>query len=266
MPPRSELVGKAFSFRKYTPGYVRHSPPTEKQRVDRKNGGMRLLLIEDSRDLAANVADYLEAAGALVDYAPDGVTGLHLAATGRYDAVVLDVALPGLDGVSVCERLRGAAENPVPVIMLTARDTEQERLAGFAAGADDYITKPFSLPELHARLKAVIRRSQGPIYCGLRVGDLSFDPATLVARRGNRRLHLTPSGTRLLEKLMRAAPAVVSRADLEHLLWGDNPPDSDATLRGHIHALRAEIDRGEAEHLLHTHHGLGYRLAVGDGD
>jgi len=227
---------------------------------------MRILLIEDSRDLAANVVDYLEGTGTVVDYAANGLNGLHLVAINRYDAIVLDLSLPGLDGLDLLRRLRNEAADGTPVLILTARDTERDRLIGFELGADDYVTKPFSLPELHARLKAIVRRSHGQQGSVLRVGDLTFEPRTLMARRGHRRLQLTPSGARLLEKLMRASPALVLRTDLEHLLWGDDPPDSEAALRGHIHALRNEIDRGEKVRLLHTIHGTGYRLADDNAD
>ncbi len=225
---------------------------------------MHLLLVEDHHDLAANIGEYLEGQGHAVDYAADGLSGLHLAAVNTYDALILDLNLPGLDGLSLCKRLRQDARSAVPVLMLTARDTERDTLIGFEAGADDYLTKPFSLAELHARLKALTRRASGAREL-LQVADLSFDPRTLVARRGSRRLDLTPTGLKLLETLMRAAPAVVSRRDVERAIWGDDPPDSDAALRGHIHALRAEVDRAERTRLLHTVHGVGYRLALEEG-
>lgn len=224
---------------------------------------MRILLIEDNNDLAANVGEYLEQRGHAVDYAADGLTGLHLAAVNPFDALVLDVSLPGLDGLTLCRKLRQEARNPVPVLMLTARDTERDTLAGFGAGADDYLTKPFSLAELEARLKALTRRG-APAGDRLRVADLSFDLRTLVVRRGERRLDLTPAGLKLLEALMRVAPAVLARHDAERALWGEDPPDSDAALRGHIHALRAEIDPPRARRLLLTVHGIGYRLALDD--
>ena len=224
---------------------------------------MRTLLIEDHADLAANIGEYLEQRGHVVDYAGDGLSGLHLAAVNAYDALVLDVNLPGLDGLSLCRKLRAEARSPVPVLMLTARDTERDTLSGFEAGADDYLTKPFSLPELEARLKALTRRATLPTDV-LRVADLSFDLRTLIVRRGSRRLDLTPAGLKLLEALMRAAPAVVSRQGAERALWGDDPPDSDAALRGHVHALRAEVDPASAPKLLHTVHGIGYRLALDD--
>lgn len=231
----------------------------------RVEDGMKILLIEDSRDLAANVADYLDRLGCVTDHAANGLNGLHLAVTGRYDAIVLDLNLPGMGGLDLLARLRQKALNPTPVLILTARDTEQDRLRGFDCGADDYVTKPFSLAELHARLRAIVRRHQGQAVSVLRVGEIEYDPRSMVARRAGRQLQVTPSGARILEKLMRAAPALVSRADLEHLLWGEHPPDSDAALRGHIHALRSELDRGETRRLLHTVHGIGYRLATDDG-
>jgi DNA-binding response OmpR family regulator len=225
---------------------------------------MRVLIVEDNRDLAANIGEYLEDRAETVDYATDGLTGLHLAATQSYDAIVLDLGLPALDGISLCKRLRLDAQSPVPVLMLTARDTERDKLSGFDVGADDYLTKPFSLPEMHARLKALVRRGCGARHRVLRIADLEFDTHTLIARRGGRRVELTPSGIKLLETLMRASPGVVVRRDVEYALWGDDPPESEAALRGHIHALRAALDQGEPAKLLHTVHGMGYRLAADD--
>lgn len=244
------------------PANARPQPPARPGKVA---DTMKILLIEDSRDLAANILDFLERLGCVTDYAANGPSGLHLAVTERYDAIVLDLNLPGMSGMELLQRLRQRALNPTPVLILTARDTEQDRLRGFDCGADDYVTKPFSLPELHARLKALIRRNQGQVVLTLRVGDLEYDPRSMVARRAGRCLQITPTGARILEKLMRAAPAVVSRADLEHLLWGAHPPDSDATLRGHIHALRNELDQGATHRLLQTVHGIGYRLVAADG-
>ena len=224
---------------------------------------MYVLIIEDSPDLAANIGEYLEDRGHIVDYAGDGISGYHLATTNHYDAVILDLYLPGMDGLTVCQRLRESARSAVPVLMLTARDQERDKLAGFEAGADDYLTKPFSLAELAARLTALIRRSQGLKPAKLKVNNLEFDCQTLHATRGKRRLELTPTGLKLLEHFMRVHPAVVTRSDMERLLWGDNPPDNDATLRAHIHALRSAIDNEEPVKLLHTVHGIGYRLEDG---
>lgn len=238
--------------------------PSEAPRL-RVVDSMKLLLIEDSRDLAANIVDYMEKMGCVVDFAPNGLAGLHLAVTERYDAILLDLNLPGINGRDLLQRLRQDARDVTPVLILTACDTERDRLKGFESGADDYLTKPFSLPELHARLKAIMRRVHGHGSTTLHVGNLEFDPRSMQARRGTRRLQVTPTGARILEKLMRASPALVTRSDLERVIWGDHPPDSEAALRGHIHALRSEVDRGEQSLLLHTIHGVGYRLAANDG-
>ncbi|MDQ2695400.1 MAG: response regulator transcription factor [Pseudomonadota bacterium] len=224
---------------------------------------MRILLVEDNRDLAATVADHLEVHGHAIDAAADGITGLHLAAVNDYHVIVLDLMLPGLDGVSVCRRLREAGRD-TPVLMLTARDTLADKLAGFASGADDYLVKPFSLQELLARLTALGRRGSGGGGCRrLRVADLEFDQGTLEVRRGGRGLELTPVGLKLLALLMRESPRVVTRRRIEEALWGDQPPQSDA-LRAHVHALRSAIDKPFAVPLLHTVHGIGYRLAAPD--
>lgn len=226
---------------------------------------MQLLVIEDNRDLAANIREYLEARNHRVDYAADGAAGLELAAGNRYDAIVLDLGLPGLDGIEICKRLREEHRRAVPVLMLTARDTLRDKLAGFSAGADDYLVKPFALAELDARIQALARRAAGGSDV-LEVADLSFDTRTLVVTRAGRTLALTASELRLLEQLMRASPAVVSRRDAGRTLWGDEPPESDAAMRGHIHGLRQAIDRDFSPPLLHTVHGIGYRLAPPDAD
>lgn len=224
---------------------------------------MHILLVEDNRDLAANVGEFLESRGHVVDYAADGLTGLHLAATNRYDALVLDLGLPGIDGLALCKRLREDARSNVPVLMLTAKDTERDKLTGFEVGTDDYLVKPFSLAELHARLKALARRA-GSRAEVLQVADLRFDVRTLIVRRGGQRVNLTPVGLKLLERLMRVSPGVLSRQDAERAIWGDDPPDSDAALRGHIHSLRQALDQGFEPRLLHTLHGVGYRLTPDD--
>jgi DNA-binding response OmpR family regulator len=223
-----------------------------------------VLLVEDDHDLAANVQDYLERHDWRVDYAPNGALALHRLLTARHSAVILDLRLPGLGGLELCRRLRREAAAALPVLMLTAADTLPERLAGFEAGADDYLVKPFELPELVARLRALVRRAQpqlAPDAAGglRRVEDLELDPARREVRRAGRPLALTNMGFALLELLMRRAPAVVTRDELEHHLWGDEPPGSDA-LRTHIAALRAAVDRPPGGPLLHTHRGIGYQL------
>ncbi|HYQ39874.1 MAG TPA: response regulator transcription factor [Pseudomonas sp.] len=221
---------------------------------------MRILLVEDNRDILANLADYLTLKGYTVDCAQDGLSGLHLATAGHYDLIVLDVMLPGLDGYTLCRRLREEARSNIPVIMLTARDQLDDRLQGFKSGADDYLVKPFALSELAARIEAVLRRSQGSSQRVLQVADLSYDLDTLEVSRGGRRLKLNPLGLKLLALLMQKSPHVLRREALEEALWGDDCPDSDS-LRSHIHQLRQVIDKPFPQPLLHTVHGLGYRLA-----
>jgi len=225
---------------------------------------MRLLLIEDNQNLVANLFDYLEPRGHVVDAAPDGRTGLHLASTQTYDVIILDWMLPRLDGPGVLAALRNESGSDVPVIMLTARDELPDKIAGFRAGADDYLTKPFALPELEVRLEALVARAQGRGRTRvLEVADLRFDLATLEVTRGGRLLHLYPACRRLLQELMQASPAAVTRERLEHVLWGDEPPDGDM-LRSHIYELRRSVDSGFSLKLIHTLPRVGYRLAALD--
>lgn len=221
---------------------------------------MRILVIEDNRDILANVLDYLELKGFVVDCAQDGLSGLHLAATEHYDLIVLDIMLPGIDGYQVCKRLRDDAGRDTPIIMLTARDALNDRLQGLGAGADDYLIKPFALSELVARIEAILRRSQGSRKHQLQVGDLQYDLDTLQAIRAGQPLRLNPIGHKLLTILMQKSPAVVRREQLEEALWRDDVPDSDS-LRSHIHQLRQVLDKPFGTPLLHTVHGVGFRLA-----
>jgi len=220
---------------------------------------VRILLVEDNRDILANLTDYLELKGYTVDCAQDGMTGMHLAATESYDLAVLDVMMPGIDGFTLCQRLREARNN-LPVIMLTARDTLNDRLQGFSAGADDYLVKPFELSELAARIEAVLRRTRGASRL-LTVADLVYDLDSLEVKRADKSIKLNPMSLKLLEVLMQRSPSVVRREQLEEAVWGDNCPDSDS-LRSHIHQLRQLIDKPFETHLLHTVHGIGFRLAL----
>ncbi len=224
---------------------------------------MRILIIEDNRDIAANLGDFLSDRGHEVDYAYDGVTGLHLAIVNEFDSIVLDLALPGMDGLEVCRKLREEVRKETPVLMLTARDQLDDKLAGFKSGADDYLVKPFELKEVDARLDVLARRGQRIKPRELKVADLEFNLETLTVRRQGRKIDLNPIGLRLLEKLMTASPAVVTRRDLEHHVWGEELPDSDS-LRVHIHTLRTAIDKPFDQPLIQTRHGIGYSLVAPD--
>lgn len=220
---------------------------------------MRVLVIEDHADIAANIVDYLTLRGHAVDHAANGPGGLHLAVSEEFDAIVLDVMLPGMSGLAVCQRIRESTAAAVPILMLTANDTLDDTLAGFAAGTDDYLTKPFSLEELEVRLRALtLRRRVAPQR--LQVGDLVLDLGTRQVQRAGAPIVLNRMGMALLTELMQASPNVVSRSKLLDALWGDQPPGSDV-LRSHIYALRSAIDKPFATPLLHTVHGTGWRLA-----
>lgn len=224
---------------------------------------LRVLVVEDNADLAAMLGDYLQSRGHRVDFAGDGATGLRLALGQAYDAIVLDRALPRLDGITVCRQLRERG-GATPVLMLTARDTTPDKISGLEAGADDYLIKPFELAEVEARLQALHRRASGRLAHGiLRVADLEYDPTSFEARRGGRPLLLNPTTRKLLELLMRQTARIVSREELEYLIWGDEPPDADV-LRAHMHKLRDAVDRDFERKLLHTFRGAGYRLAALD--
>lgn len=224
---------------------------------------MRVLIIEDNRPLAGNLVDHLESHGHIADTALDGITGLHLAVTGDYDAIVLDLGLPGLDGTEVCHRLRHEGLD-TPVLMLTARGELEQRIEGLELGADDYLVKPVSLKELEARIRAQVRRAQGGLkHARLQVGDLVLDERTMQVSRGGQAVTLARLDFQLLRILMRESPAVVTRSRLEREIWGDEPPETDA-LRAHIHVLRRAIDPPGSAPLLRTVHGTGYRLVCDD--
>ena len=222
---------------------------------------LRVLVVDDNRDICQNIGDYLGLLGHVLDFAYNGPNALHLALAGEYDVIVLDLTLPGMDGLDVCRELRARGKSEVPVLMLTARDTLPDKLDGFGAGTDDYLVKPFAMQELLARLRALHDRRKGRRAQQLVVGDLTLDKGTREVSRGGRRVALNPVGFAILKRMMEASPTVVTRAELETLLWGDESPESDA-LRSHLYQLRRAIETPRGERVLHTVHGVGYRLAV----
>lgn len=226
-------------------------------------GNATVLLVEDHDDLAASIGDYLESLGFAMDFAADGAIALNLLEENPYDIIVLDLMLPKIDGIRVCERLRERGDG-TPILMLTARDQLDDKVAGFDAGADDYLVKPFEMEELAVRLRALIRRARGEMSDGaMRVGDLVFDPRTMRVERDGQRVNLSPTSVRILKVLMRESPRLVSREQLENELWGDLLPDSD-TLRSHMYNLRKGIDRPFESKLLHTVQGMGFKIATPD--
>jgi len=224
---------------------------------------MYILVIEDNPDLVANLYDFLEPRGYVVDAAYDARSGLRFAHENDYDAIILDLMLPDVDGLEVCSRLCDSGGD-TPVLMLTARDTLDDKLEGFASGADDYLVKPFAMQELDARLKALVRRAHGEQSREvLRVADLVFDPATLHVERGGKTISLPPIPLKILALLIRQSPRVVPRREIERRIWGNVRPDSDA-LRAHMSVLRAAMDRPFEKQLLRTVHGIGYQLVAPD--
>ncbi len=219
-----------------------------------------VLIVEDHKELAETIGENLQFAGFEVDYAMDGVTGLHLAVTNRYDALVLDIMLPGMDGFQLCEKLRQDAHSDVPVLMLTARDSQQDKLQGFRKGSDDYLVKPFDPEELIARLQSLIRRYRGELDNRLLVvGDLEFDQDALRVTREGELLKVSPTGMEILKVLMKKPGIVISKEALSEALWGEGAPDSDA-LRSHLYLLRKAIDKPFETALLHTVPGMGVKL------
>jgi len=220
-----------------------------------------ILLVEDSPDLASNIIDYLEALGHRLHYAADGEAGLREALVRPVDIVLLDLALPNRGGLSVCSEIRRRADRRIPILMLTARDTLDDKLAGFAHGADDYLVKPFSLAELAARVAALALRPQlGQPHC-FSVGPLTIDRQARTATRDGQLLRLTPLLWELLLLLAEAWPNPVSRDEATLRLWGDDPPSSDS-LRAHLHLLRQVVDKPFDGPIIETVHSVGFRLKV----
>lgn len=221
---------------------------------------MRILVVEDNRDLQANIARFLEPDFTL-DFASTGPEGLALALAHPYDVVVLDLTLPGMDGLQVCRHFRQAAPRLVPVLMLTARDTLDDKEQGFAAGADDYLVKPFSLRELRWRLEALARRPVPPSGRTLSLGSLLLEPESGWARRGERQVRLSRTEARVLQLLMEAAPQPVPAATLADRLWGDEPREGSA-LRTHVYGLRKALGELGLEQLVVNRRHEGYALDV----
>lgn len=220
---------------------------------------MRLLLVEDDPRMAATAAEYLRRAGLAVDVAPDGATALRDAALAAYDAVVLDLGLPDLDGLEVCRRLRSAGRGP-RILMATARDAVEDRIAGLDTGADDYIVKPYALGELVARLRALMRRPAESLPEVLQVGDLALDTASRTARRGPRAIPLTTKEFAVLEVLMRHPGSVLTRERISAHAWDENYDPFSNVIDVYVGRLRRKIDQAGEVPLLETVRGAGYRL------
>jgi two-component system response regulator MprA len=222
-----------------------------------------ILVVEDEPAMADLLRQGLEEANHTVTVARDGAEGLHAARTSQFDAIVLDVMLPQVDGVELTRRLR-TANRQTPILMLTARDAAADIVKGLDAGADDYLTKPFSWKVLLARLRAISRRAARPAVSTLQVDDLLLDPASSQVRRGGTLVNLTATEFRILEFLMRRAGRVVSRSAMMDAIWGFEEEIESNTVDAFIKLLRDKIDRGRERKLIHTVRGFGYVIREGE--
>ena len=220
---------------------------------------LSILVIEDQDSIGRNIAQFLEPRGYVLDFASHGARGLQLALENYYDLIVLDLTLPGMDGIEVCRAIRARADRHIPILMLTARDGLQDKVTGFEVGADDYLTKPFALEELHVRCLALSRRHQLQQTHLLTIGTLSIDRHTHSVSCKGRPIPLNKVGYRLLLALAEACPRVVTRSELSQRIWGDEPTESDA-LRSHIYQLRKALQKDGANTLIKTVHGVGFAL------
>lgn len=223
---------------------------------------MRILLVEDDESLASGLKLALGRACYTVEHVGDGVAAVAALEHNAFDLAILDLGLPRLDGIDVLARVRRAG-NAVPVLVLSARDAVRDRIVALDLGADDYLIKPFALQEVEVRLNALSRRGKGVQTRVLETGDLEYNLDTLEVRRQGKLLQLNPTALKILQALMEASPAVVTRQELETRVWGEELPDSDS-LRVHIHGLRAVVDKPFEVPMIQTRHGIGYRIAAPD--
>ncbi|MGK0370548.1 MAG: DNA-binding response OmpR family regulator [Glaciecola sp.] len=220
-----------------------------------------ILVVEDQQSIAQNIANYMEDKGHVLDFADRGDRGLELALTNHYDLVILDLNLPVMDGLEVCKQLREQARHHVPIIMLTARDSIDDKISGFTIGADDYLSKPFSLEELEVRCLALSRRHLLQTNDTLTFDQLIIDRKRQQVSRCGKTLELHSMGYRIVTALAEAYPQVLSRSKLSQKLWGDEPTESDA-LRSHIYQLRNILDKTFDYPMIKTIHGIGFVLNV----
>jgi len=224
---------------------------------------MRILLVEDETKVAALVKQALEEEDHTVEVAGDGNTGLAIALEQEFDLVVLDWLLPGLDGVGVCSGMRSAGL-ATPILMLTARDAVEHRIEGLDSGADDYLTKPFALGELLARVRALLRRSVQPASLVLTIGDLTLDPSARRVKRGDRDVELSAREYALLNYLMHNPRKTLTRSMIAERVWGYDFDSGTNVVDVYINYLRNKIDRGHTRKMIHTIRGVGYQFSAGE--
>lgn len=217
-----------------------------------------ILIVEDNEDIRLNLVEYLESKNYQTDNTDDGLKALALTIVNKYDLIVLDIMLPGMDGLRLCRELRSRG-NTTPIIILSAKDSTDDPIMGLSEGADDYIVKPFSLAELLLRIQAVLRRSSTPEEKVLQVGDLRLELDSKRVFRGDTELKLNPTAFRILAFLMQKSPEVVSREEIEDEIWGFQRVAGD-NLRAHIYQIRKIVDKPFEEPLIETRHGFGWAV------
>lgn len=225
-----------------------------------------ILMVEDHFELAATVCEFLEAHGYVIDHARNLDAAKTFLKSQHYNLLLLDINLPDGSGYDLCEWIRNQQNLDIPVLMLTARDTLDDKLKGFAAGTDDYLVKPFDFNELVMRIRALIKRALGEVANHkLQIHDLVLDSATQTVSRAGQNIELPPIQFKLLKILMRNSPKVITKQEIMIELWGDEEPESDA-LRSHIYNLRKMIDKPFSQKLLHTVSGVGVKISIESGE
>lgn len=220
---------------------------------------LAVLFVEDHQPLAENLAEFFDRPPYVSDFAADGLTALHLLANNQYDVVVLDVMLPGINGLKICEQVRTQLHSTVPIIMLTALDAIEDKIGGFSAGADDYLAKPFDMRELEMRIQALSRRSKSKEE-HLVAGDLIYHPGTLtIETTAGARTVLNGHSATLFEALIRAYPNFISYASLSNALWGNTDGD-EHTIRTHVYTLRKQLSQSFGRSMIKSLYGRGYQL------
>lgn len=219
----------------------------------------QVLIVEDNDQLAGSVGDYLTALGYSVDFAFNGVAGLQLLEKNRYDIGIFDVAMPKMNGLDLCNKVRNELFNPISVLFLTARDTLNDKLLGFQAGADDYLIKPFALEELHVRLQALLSRGPRRDVGIQTIAGLTIDHNQSIVRSGTKEVRLLSLQMSILTILVKHYPNVVSRQTLEQAIWEGVPPESDP-LRTHIYRLRATLESTFEKTVIRTVYSKGYQI------
>lgn len=225
------------------------------------NKPLSILVIEDNISVAQNIADFFSSKESILDFSHTGTQGLALALENYYDVIILDLMLPGMNGIEVCQQIRAKSFRHIPILMLTARDTLEDKLTGFDVGADDYLTKPFALEELNARCLVLANRQSQVKPQIIELGQLSINTLRQEASREGQLLTLQRIPFQILQILAESHPRIVSRSELWAKIWGDSIADSDV-IRSHVYQLRQALDKPFDKPMLATVHGVGFNLKV----